>query len=151
MALSIDEVKSKAMEQLEPMVAPAREFIAYVKKSLMDGVDLVSNEQVANWLFSIPVLYGELRCIEVDCILTVDLLDSQIEKTKADVMNANAGAKLTDARNAAAVAVNDLAIQQHVAKFMAKYINALWSQLEMLIFSVRNVFESRHSKVKNEV
>lgn len=151
MALSIDEVQAKAMEQLGPMIKPAKEFIEFVKKSLMDGVDLIDDNQVANWLFSIPVLYGELRCIEVDCLLTVDLLDAQIDKTKADVMNSNQGAKVTDIRNQAALAVNDLQVKQYVAKYMAKYINALWSQLEMLIFSVRNIFESRHPKVKNDI
>lgn len=149
--LSIEDVKSKAMEQLDPMVKPAKEFIESVKKELWAGVDLIDNVQIENWLFSIPVLYGELRCIEVDCLLTVDLLDAQIEKVKADVMGANAGGKVTDARNLAAQATNDLQVQQYVAKYMAKYINSLWSQLEMLIFSVRNVFESRNQKVKNDV
>ena len=149
--LSIDDVKSKAMQELEPRIKPAIEFIDFVKKSLIDGVDMISNEQISNWLFSIPILYGELRCIEVDCTLTVDLLDSQIEKVKASVMAGNAGGKVTDARTQAAIATNDLQVKQQVAKFMAKYINALWSQLEMLIFSVRNIFEARNPKVRNDV
>lgn len=151
MALSIDDVKEKAMKELEPMVEPAKQFIDFVKSSMYNGVDTISDAQIANWLFSIPTLYGELRCIEVDCLLTVDLLDAQIEKVKADVMSANAGGKVTDARTQAAVATNDLQVKQYVAKYMSKYINALWSQLEMLIFSVRNVFEARNQKVSNEV
>lgn len=153
MSLSIEEVKSKAMEELEPMVAPAKSFIEFVKKSLVDGVDLISDEQIANWLFSIPILYGELRCIEVDCLLTQDLIESQADKVKAETMDACTaqGMKVTDARNAAASATNELLVKQSVAKYMAKYINALWSQLEMLIFSVRNVFEARNQKVRNDV
>lgn len=151
MALSIDEVKANAMKEMEPMVAPAKEFIEFVKSSLIGGVDTISTQQIANWLFSIPTLYGELRCMEVDCLLTVDLLDAQIEKVKADVMASNAGAKVTDARTQAAVATNDLQVRLYVAKYMAKYVNAIWSQLEMLIFSVRNIFESRNQKVSNDV
>lgn len=151
MALSINEVKVKAEEQLEPMVKPAKEFIAFVKNAMVNGVDLLSDALITNWLISIPVLYGELRCVEVDCLLTVDLMDAQIEKTKADVMAENAGGKVTDARNLAAQATNDLQVKQYVAKYMAKYINALWSQLEMLIFSIRNIYEARHPKVRNDV
>lgn len=151
MALSIDAVRSNAFKELEPMVAPARDFIKFVKDSLIRGVDTISTQQIANWLFAIPTLYGELRCIEVDCLLSVDLLDSEIERTRAEVLSTNAGGKLTDARNLAAVAVNDLQVKRYVAKYMAKYVNSLWSQLEMLIFSVRNVFESRNQKVKNDV
>ena len=51
----------------------------------------------------------------------------------------------------AAVATNDLQVKQYVAKYMAKHVNALWSQLEMLIFSVRNIFEARNPKVNNDV
>ena len=149
--LSIDQVKADAMKELEPMIAPAKDFISFVRENLVGGVDAISNQQIENWLFSIPTLYGELRCIEVDCLLTVDLLDAQIEKVKADVMAQNAGGKVTDARTMAAVATNDLQVKLYVAKYMAKYINALWSQLEMLIFSVRNVFESRNQKVDNDV
>ena len=151
MALSIDEVKASAMAELEPMVAPAKEFTEYVKSALINGVDTISPQQVANWLFSIPTLYGELRCIEVDCLLSVDLLDAEIERVKADVMAQNAGGKVTDARTMAAVATNDLQVKQYVAKYMAKHVNALWSQLEMLIFSVRNIFEARNPKVNNDV
>lgn len=151
MALSIDEVKLKAMEELKPIVAPAKEFIDFVKSSLVSGVDTISDQQIANWLFSTPTLYGELRCVEVDCLLTVDLLDAEIERVKSATMNANQGLKVTEARNLAATATNDLQVRQYVAKYMAKYVNALWSQLEMLIFSVRNVFESRHPKVRNDV
>lgn len=133
------------------MVAPAKEFIEYVKSALINGVDTISTQQVANWLFSIPTLYGELRCIEVDCLLSVDLLDAEIERVKADVMAQNAGGKVTDARTMAAVATNDLQVKQYVAKYMAKHVNALWSQLEMLIFSVRNIFEARNPKVNNDV
>lgn len=149
--LNIDEVKAKAMEELNPMIKPARDFIDFVKNALINGVDTIDNSQIANWLFSIPLLYGELRGIEVDCLLTVDLLDAQIDKTKADVMNGNANVKVTEARNLAAAAVNDLQVKQYVAKYMAKYINALWSELEMLIFSVRNVYEARNPKVHNEI
>lgn len=151
MELSIDVVKANAMSELEPMVAPAKDFINYVKESLVNGVDTISTNQLANWLFSIPTLYGELRCIEVDCLLTVDLLDSEIDRVKADVMGKNAGMKVTDARNLAATATNELQVRQYVAKYMAKYVNSLWSQLEMLIFSVRNVYESRTQKVSNDV
>lgn len=151
MALNIEDVKDKAMKELEPRVAPAKDFIEHVKSLLYEGVDTISDQQIENWLFSIPTLYGELRCIEVDCNLTEKLLGAQIDKVKADVMAANAGAKVTDARTQAAIATNDLQVQQYVADYMGKYINALWSQLEMLIFSVRNVFESRHPKVRNEV
>lgn len=151
MALSIDDVKQKAMDELNPMIAPAKEFIEFVKSSLVGGVDTISDQQIANWLFSIPTMYGELRCIEVDCLLTVDLLDAEITRVKSDVMNKNAGAKVTDARNLAAAETNDLQVRQYVAKYMAKYVNSLWSQMEMLIFSVRNIFESRHPKVRNDV
>ena len=148
--LNIDEVKAKAMEELNPMIKPAKDFKAFVKNALLNGVDTIDTSQIANWLFSIPLLYGELRGIEVDCLLTVDLLDAQIEKTKADVMAQNVGGKVTDARNLAAQAVNDLQVKQYVAKYMAKQINALWSELEMLIFSVRNVYEARNPKVHND-
>lgn len=151
MVLTIDEVKSNALAELEPMVAPAREFMKFVKDSLVSGVDTISTSQLANWLFSIPTLYGELRCIEVDCLLTADLLDAEIDRVKSDVMGKNQGLKVTDARNLAAQAVNDLQVRQYVAKYMSKYVNAIHSQLEMLIFSVRNVYESRTQKVDNDV
>lgn len=151
MALSIDVVKASAEAELEPMVAPAKEFIEYVKSSLVGGVDAISTQQIANWLFSIPVMYGELRCLEVDCLLTVDLLDAEIDRVKADVMASNAGGKVTDARTQAAVATNDLQVKMYVAKYLGKKVNALWSQLEMLIFSVRNIFEARTPRVNNDV
>lgn len=148
--LSIEEVKAKAMEELNQVIKPAKDFKAFVKNALLNGVDTIDTSQIENWLFSIPLLYGELRGIEVDYKLSVDYLDAQIEKTKADIMAQNAGGKVTDARNLASQATNDLQVQQYVAKYMAGKINALWSELEMLIFSVRNVYEARNPKVHND-
>ena len=154
MSLSVEEVKKNAMNELEPKLKPVRKFIKDVKDSVLNGVDTLDSSIIADWLFVIPVMYGELRCLEVDCNLSVELFDSEIGKVKADSMAAKtANMTVTEARALAAQATHDLQVRQQVAKFMARTVNALWSQLEMLIFSARALYESRQAKhkVKHEI
>lgn len=151
MSINVEQVRADALKELEPMIEPARDFLAYIKTCLVNGVDTISKQQIENWMFAIPTMYGELRCIEVDCLLTADLMDSQIDKVKADAVANKGEGKVTDARALAAQATHDLQVQQHVAKYLAKYVNAIWSQFEMLIFSVRAFYESKHQKVRNDV
>ena len=149
--INVEQVRAEALKELAPMIEPAQEFLAYVKGCLVSGVDTISKSQIENWMFSIPTLYGELRCIEVDFFLTADLMDSQIDKVKADAITNKGDGKVTDARARAAQATHDLQVRQQVAKYLGKYVNAIWSQFEMLIFSVRALYESRHQKVNNDV
>lgn len=150
--LSVEATKEQAMRELEPMLMPARKFIAHVKEAIMSGVDTLDKATLSDWMFIIPTMYGELRCLEADCLLTADLMDSHIDKVKADAIADKGTGKVTDARALAAQATHELQVQQQSAKFMARTINGLWSQMEMLIFSVRAMFESKvGGKVKNDV
>lgn len=152
--LSVEQVREDALKELEPKLAPVRKFMKDVKEAIMNGVDTLHPSVIADWLFVIPVMYGELRCLEVDCNLSAELIDGQIDKMKADSMMAKSmDMSITEARAQAAQATHDLQVKQQVAKFMAKTVNALWSQLEMLIFSVRSLYEARNEnqKVRNDV
>lgn len=152
MALNIEVVKDGALVELEPRILPAKRFIAFVKESMMNGSDLIGVDTLTDWMFTIPIMYGELRCIESECLLAVDLFDGEIERVKAESQASKASdVKVTDARAKAAILTNDLQVRQYVSKFMAKYVNSIWSELEMLIFSVRALFESKNQKVKNDV
>ena len=152
--LSVEAVREDAMKELEPRLVPVRKFIKDVKESILNGVDTLDPAIIADWMFVIPVMYGELRCLEVDCLLAAELFEGKVDKVKADSMvSKSMDQSVTEARAMAAQATHDLQVQQQVAKFMARTVNALWSQLEMLIFSVRALYESRQSnhKVKHEV
>jgi len=152
MALNIDVVKEDALKELGPRILPAKNFISEVKSVILNGADAIGQGILGDWMFVIPVMYGELRCIESECLLAVDLYESEIDRVKADSQASKAvDVKVTEARAQAALLTNDLKVRQFVAKFMAKYVNSIWSELEMLIFSVRGLFESRLQKVKNDV
>ena len=148
--MDIDVLKRNAIEELEPKLMPSRRFIETVKECIVGGMDAVGADTIADWMFVIPTMYGELRCLEADCLATADLLGSQIEYVKQDAITNKSGT-ITEARAKAATITNDLQVQQSVAKFMARHVNALWSQLEMLMFSVRALFDSRNQKVKNDI
>lgn len=147
----INEKKAAALKELEPIIKPAKEFKDFVKNALNNGADTIGTSQLSNWLISIPLMYGELRNIEAEFVYTVEELDRKIEVTKAEVISQNAGGKATDARALAVQAVSDLQGQRNIAKLMASKINAEWSEFEMLIFSVRNLFEARQQKVQNDI
>lgn len=148
--MDIDLLKRQAIEELEPQLMPARRFIETVKECIISGMDTIGTSTIADWMFVIPTMYGELRCLEADCLATADLIGGQIEFVKQDAITNKSGT-ITEARAKAATTTNDLLIKQSVAKYMARHVNALWSQLEMLIFSVRAMYDSRNQKVKNDV
>lgn len=154
MGLSVETTKANAMAELEPMLKPARTFLADVKEAILAGVDTLDRATLADWMFIIPTMYGELRCIEVDCNCTAELLEKEIDRLKAESQTMkSADTKVTDVRAQAALKTHDLQVRQQVAKYMARTVNALWSQFEMYIFSVRALFESLPSghKVKHDV
>lgn len=151
MGLSVEEVKSKALAEIEPRIIPVKNFINFVKESIVGGIDTLDQDTLGHWMFVIPTMYGELRCIEAECLLAADLMDSEIDKVKADAINAKGDLKVTDARAMAASATHDAQVKQQVAKFMSKYVAGYHSQLDMLILSVRALFGSRTGGVKNNV
>jgi len=152
MALNIEALKESSLIELEPRILPVKRFINFVKESLMNGTDTISRDILADWMFTIPVMYGELRAMEAEFLLAVDLYDSEIEKVKADAQaSKSVDMKVTEARAQAALLANDFQVRQYVSKFMARTINAYWSELEMLIFSVRALFESRNQIVNNDI
>lgn len=151
MGIDTDALKQKAMQELEPKLLPTRRFIDSVKEAIAGGIDTVGIDTIADWMFVIPTMYGELRCLEAECLASADLIGNQIDFVKQDSISGKVGGTITEARAKAAVLTNDLQVQQSVAKFMARYVAGLWNQLEMTIFSVRDLWESKKQRFPNDV
>ena len=72
MALNIEALKESSLIELEPRILPVKRFINFVKESLMNGTDTISRDILADWMFTIPVMYGELRAMVGVCLYSIE-------------------------------------------------------------------------------